>query len=66
MTQQATDLAEAPDLMTIPEVAPFLRMHPATARAMVRKGKFPLPIIRHGQRILVSRYRLEAYLRGVS
>lgn len=56
------DLAEEADLMTIPEVAPYLRLHEVTARRLIREDAFPLPVIKIGSRQLISRYRLREYL----
>lgn len=64
--KRAADLASEADLMTVPEVAPYLRLHPVTARRLIREGTFPLPIQRIGRRQLVSRYHLEDYLRNPS
>lgn len=60
---RSEDLAQEADLMTIPEAAPYLRMHPAAARKLIREGGFPLPLVHHGQRQLVSRHLLERHLR---
>jgi excisionase family DNA binding protein len=51
-----------PELMTIAEVAPVLRMGTSTAYAAIKRDAFPLPILRVGGRMLISRYQLARWL----
>jgi len=59
----APSLADLPELMTVAEVAPILRMRTSTAYAAIKRGSFPVPVARVGGRMLVSRYRLVEWLR---
>ncbi|HTR71747.1 MAG TPA: helix-turn-helix domain-containing protein [Mycobacteriales bacterium] len=58
-------LADLPELMTVAEVAVLLRMGTSTAYAAIKRGAFPVPVLRVGGRMLVSRYQLAGWL-GVS
>jgi excisionase family DNA binding protein len=59
----ADPLADLPELMTVAEVAPLLRMRTSTAYAAIKRGAFPVPVVRVGGRMLVSRFRLVEWLR---
>jgi excisionase family DNA binding protein len=41
--------------MNIDDVAPLLGINRSTAYELIRRGTFPLPVIRMGRRIVVSR-----------
>lgn len=61
--QRLRALAELSNLVTIPQAAPLMRLHPATAGRMVRAGTFPLPIVKVGGRRYVRRAQLLQYLK---
>jgi excisionase family DNA binding protein len=50
--------------LDIDEVAPLLGINRSTAFELIRRGTFPLPVIRLGRRIVVSRKAVEALLGG--
>jgi excisionase family DNA binding protein len=52
-----------PDLITVPEAAARLGMHPDTLYRLCRSGQFP-PAVQIGSRWKVSVPRLERYLHG--
>ena len=54
---------EDPDLITIPEAARRLGLHPDTIYDRCREGAFP-PALKLGARWLVSVPRLERWLHG--
>ena len=56
-------LENLPELLTVAEVAPVLRMRTSTAYAAIKRGAFPVPVVRIGGRMLISRYRLADWLR---
>ena len=54
-----------PDLLSIPEAARRLQVHPDTLYRWARSGQFePAIRIGHGRRWMVSVPRLERYLHG--
>ena len=57
-----TALCDLPELMTIAEVAPFLRMATSTAYAAIKRGEFPVPVLRVAGRMVISRYQIESWL----
>ncbi len=57
-------LDDLPELLTVAEVAPVLRMRTSTAYAAIKRGAFPVPVVRLGGRMLISRYRLADWLRS--
>ena len=56
-------LEALPELLTVAEVAPVLRMRTSTAYAAIKRGAFPVPVVKIGGRMLISRYRLADWLR---
>lgn len=54
---QAT-LAAMPEVLTLPEVAQVLRIGRNTAYDLARRGELPLPVIKCGRRLLVSKAAL--------
>jgi excisionase family DNA binding protein len=50
-----------PKLLTLPEVQAYLRVSRATVRRLIIRGQ--LPIVKVGQRTLVTRQALEAFVR---
>ena len=62
-THSPLGLDDLPELLTVAEVAPVLRMRTSTAYAAIKRGAFPVPVVRIGGRMLISRYRLADWLR---
>jgi excisionase family DNA binding protein len=67
-SKMGTDSAEdstqmAPDLLTVPEAARRLRMHPDSLYRLIREGQFS-PALTIGHSVRVSVPRLERYLHG--
>ncbi len=62
-THSPVGLENLPELLTVAEVAPVLRMRTSTAYAAIKRGAFPVPVVRIGGRMLISRYRLADWLR---
>lgn len=56
-------MTETRDLITVPEAARRIGMHPDTLYRLCRAGQFP-PAIKIGSRWKVSVPRLERYLHG--
>jgi len=54
--------ARKSNLMTIEEVAEYLRVHPSTVYRLVRQGA--LPAVKIGKQWRVDRETLEEWLRG--
>jgi excisionase family DNA binding protein len=52
-----TSLANAPDFLTVPEVAVILRTHANTVYARIQDGT--LPAVRFGRRLVVPRAAIE-------
>jgi excisionase family DNA binding protein len=48
--------------LDIDDVAPLLGINRSTAFELIRRGTFPLPVIRLGRRIVVSRKAVEDLL----
>lgn len=44
------------------KAGPIMGMHPNKARRLCREGKFPIPVIAHGERYFVTKAALAAYL----
>jgi excisionase family DNA binding protein len=63
-THSPAGLDNLPELLTVAEVAPVLRMKTSTAYAAIKRGAFPVPVVRLGGRMLISRYRLADWLRS--
>lgn len=55
-------LLKLPNLVTVPEAAPLMNLHPAKAGRMIRAGQFPLSLIRVGGRRYVRRADLLRHL----
>lgn len=58
IASNGTDLAVLPHVLTITEVATFLRVSKATVSKLARgqvRGVAPLPVVRLGRRIIVRR-----------
>jgi len=51
------------EVVSIQEAAERLDVHRSTAYDLVAKGKFPLPVIRVGNQLKVSRAQLEHFIR---
>jgi excisionase family DNA binding protein len=56
------NLTDAPDVLTVPEVAAILRVNRDSAYELVRRGE--LQAVHIGRSVRVTRWALEAYLRG--
>jgi excisionase family DNA binding protein len=48
--------------LNVDDVAPLLGINRSTAYELIRRGTFPLPVIRLGRRLVVSRQAVEALL----
>jgi excisionase family DNA binding protein len=48
--------------MNIDDVAPLLGINRSTAYELIRRNEFPLPVIRLGRRLVVSRHAVEELL----
>ena len=65
-------MSHAPALspyLSVSELAQYLRLHPETIRAAVRKGTFPIPATRTGGRtsaLLFSRQAVVEHFRGIA
>lgn len=55
---------ETPEVMTLQEAAGLVGISYRTALKLVQKGEFPVPVRQFGQKRVVSRERLMAYLNG--
>jgi excisionase family DNA binding protein len=55
-------LSDAPDVLTVVEVAAILRVNRDSAYELVRRGE--LQAVHIGRSVRVTRWALEAYLRG--
>jgi excisionase family DNA binding protein len=55
-------VSDSGPLLTIPEAAPMLRLHPQTLYALVRRGE--VPSVRLGKKVFLHRPTLEAWLAG--
>ena len=55
-------MAHSPDVMTLYEVAKYLKLHRMTVYKLVREGK--IPALKVGGQWRFSRLRLEAWLAG--
>lgn len=53
----------APDLLTVPQAAPLVDLHPDTLYRLCRTGQFP-PAVKIGAHWRVSVPRLQRYLHG--
>ncbi len=49
---------DLPDVITIPELSPLLRMSVSSAYDYARRGLLPVPVIRCGRRMYVSKAAL--------
>jgi excisionase family DNA binding protein len=52
-----------PDLLTVPETARRLGLHPDSLYRLIREGQFP-PAVNIGRSIRISVSKLERYLHG--
>jgi len=59
-------LADGPVLMSIREAAEVLGITGTTAYAAIANDEFPVPVVKVGARMKVSRYVLDAFLAGAS
>jgi excisionase family DNA binding protein len=50
--------------LDVDDVAPLLGINRSTAYELIRRGTFPLPVIRLGRRIVVSRQAVTELLGG--
>lgn len=62
---QATGDLEAQTL-TVVQAAAQLGISPSNAYRLIRRGDFPVPVLRIGNLLKVSRASLDQYLRGGS
>jgi len=61
---QAT-LAAMPEVLTLPEVAQVLRIGRNTAYDLARRNALPVPVIRCGRRLIVSKAALKRVLEAI-
>jgi len=61
---ERTGTARERPLLTIPELADLVGMHPSTLYRAITRGDFPVPIVRFGDRIRVPRVAVERLLYG--
>ena len=54
----------APDVMTVPELASFLRLTEGTTYQYLREGV--IPATRAGRRWIISRQRIERWINGIA
>jgi excisionase family DNA binding protein len=54
----------APDVMTVPELAEFLRLTEGTTYQYLREGV--IPATRAGRRGIISRRRIEHWINGIT
>lgn len=54
----ATSLADLPHVLSIEELAKILRLSRTTAYQHAREGRLPVPVIRSGRRMMVSKAAL--------
>lgn len=54
----------APDVMTVPELADFLRLTEGTTYQYLREGV--IPATRAGRRWIISRQRIERWINGIT
>lgn len=62
MSDKHTDITQAlfaPDLMTVPEMAAYVRLTPATVRRLAGKGD--IPGVRIGREFRFSKARVDAH-----
>lgn len=67
MAAQTHDLRVLPDgpvLMSVAEAAELLGIHERTAHRAIENDEFPVPVVKLGARMKVSRYVLDAFLAG--
>jgi len=62
--KERTGKAREHPLLTIPELADLVGMHPSTLYRAITRGDFPVPIVRFGDRIRVPRAAVEKLLYG--
>ena len=53
-----------PDWLTIPQVAKRLGIHRSTASRLVAEGRFPMPTLKVGSRVVVSKAVYERFVNG--
>ena len=60
--QQLTQATSMPDTMTIDELARQLKINRSTAYERARLNDLPIPVIRIGRRLMVSRRAYDALM----
>jgi excisionase family DNA binding protein len=60
MTEDTESLHEMPDMLTISEVAKYLKLHELTVRRLAREGE--LPAFKVGRQWRIKRNLLEAWI----
>lgn len=63
MSESGSPVRVDRDLLTVPEVAPTVGVHPETLYRLIRADQFP-PAVHIGSRVLISRPKLQRYLHG--